>query len=77
MISKKIDGYTKQKKALQDNAKALQDVQSHIKNLRQQMSVSPSTALTKKFEKSVGQSTQAKTGIRKEPYRTAAHAERK
>ena len=57
---KKIDGYTKQKKALQDNAKALQDVQSHIKNLRQQMSVSPSTALTKEFEKSVAKARKLK-----------------
>ena len=48
---KKIDGYTKQKKAVQDNAKALQDLQSHIKSLRQQMSTSPSDALTKEFDK--------------------------
>ena len=57
---KKIDGYTKQKKALQDNAKALQDVQSHIKKLRQQMSANPSDALTKEFEKSVAKARKLK-----------------
>lgn len=57
---KKIDGYTKQKKALQDNVKALQDVQSHIKKLRQQMSANPSDALTKEFEKSVAKARKLK-----------------
>jgi len=57
---KKIDGYAKQKKAVQDNANALKDLQSHIKNLRQQMSVNPSAAITKEFEKSVAKARKLK-----------------
>lgn len=57
---KKIDGYAKQKKAIQDNANALKDLQSHIKNLRQQMSVNPSAAITKEFEKSVAKARKLK-----------------
>ncbi|WP_026471135.1 phage tail tape measure protein [Alkanindiges illinoisensis] len=49
----KVDGYIRQKKAVQDSARALKDMQDKIKSLRQQMATNPSAALTRDFDKSV------------------------
>lgn len=48
---KQIDGYVKQKKATEESAKALKDMQDRIKTLRQQMNSNPSAELTRDFEK--------------------------
>lgn len=48
---KQIDGYVKQKKATEESAKALKDMQDRIKILRQQMNSNPSAELTRDFEK--------------------------
>lgn len=57
---KKIDGYQKQKKAVLDQAKALGELQKHIKNLRQQMKTNPSADLTREFDKSVAKAKKLK-----------------
>lgn len=57
---KQIDGYIKQKKATEDSAKALQDIQIRIKNLRQEMARNPSDALSREFDKATTQARKLK-----------------
>ena len=57
---KQIDGYIKQKKATEDSAKALQDIQIRIKNLRQEMVRNPSDALSREFDKATTQARKLK-----------------
>lgn len=57
---KKIDGYTKQKKATEDSAKALRDLQTRIKDMRRQMASNPSAALTKEFDQATAKAKKLK-----------------
>lgn len=57
---KQIDGYIKQKKATEDSAKALQDIQTRIKTLRQEMARNPSDALSREFDKATTQARKLK-----------------
>ncbi|WP_111895915.1 phage tail tape measure protein [Acinetobacter sp. MB5] len=57
---KQIDGYIKQKKATEDSAKALQTIQTRIKNLRQEMARHPSDALSREFDKATTQARKLK-----------------
>ncbi|MHA3059502.1 phage tail tape measure protein [Acinetobacter sp. ANC 4636] len=57
---KQIDGYIKQKKATEDSAKALQDIQTRIKSLRQEMARNPSDALSREFNQATTQARKLK-----------------
>lgn len=61
---KQIDGYIKQKKATEDSAKALQDIQIRIKNLRQEMARNPSDALSREFNQATTQARKLKDAHR-------------
>ncbi len=50
---KRLDGFIKQKKAVEDSAKALKDMQNNIKTLRQSMGQNPTAEMTKEFDKAV------------------------
>lgn len=57
---KQIDGYVRQKKATEDSAKALKDMQDRIRSLRQQMASNPTAELTRDFDKATKQAKQLK-----------------
>lgn len=50
---KRLDGFIKQKKAVEDSAKALKNMQNNIKTLRQSMGQNPTAEMTKEFDKAV------------------------
>lgn len=60
-LQKQIDGFTRQKQAVQDSANALKAMQDRIKSLRQQMTLNPTdSALQKELDKAIQRAKQLK-----------------
>lgn len=57
---KQVDGFVRQKKATEDSAKALKDVQERIKSLRQEMTTNPSDKISKDFNKATKEAKKLK-----------------